>query len=72
MKESAHQGKPEERSRRLGDNGVIVTENYRVRDTRQPKMYPSSFLASLSRFENSQNVKMTSFSGKLHGGGESA
>jgi len=25
MKESAHQGKPEERSRRLGDNGVIGT-----------------------------------------------
>ena len=33
---------------------MIVTENYRVRDTRQPKMYPSSFLEELPGFDNSQ------------------
>ena len=64
MKESAHQGKPEERSRRLGDNGVIGTGKDVIMtgelpfNTRQPKIYPSSFLTELSRFDNSQNVKM--------------
>src|SRR5215475_22522 len=38
---------------------IRLTASATVLDPRQPKMYLSSFLASLSRFENSQNVKMT-------------
>jgi hypothetical protein len=41
-------------------------------DVRGSKCKIKLFLSSLPRFENSRNVEMTSFSGKLHGGGESA
>jgi hypothetical protein len=34
-------------------------ESYRARDTCPDKTYPFSFLAELSRFDNSQNVKMS-------------
>jgi len=62
VKENAHQGKPEERSRRFRDRSERVwRKDGRTtvsRDTSRPKPYPPSFLAELPRFDNSQNIEM--------------